>query len=137
MVMAEADVPRRTDDKLAAALNDIEKLAPSLCGHASRSASERLDAVQRILAYRVIETYEPDDKAGFASVMEKLSAHIPDSSALSGLFGVSVSTLYRWRSGDSVPHKLVRAAVKEHLLRLLHPPAGERRFEHSPGHFAN
>lgn len=137
--MAEADIFNRTgsDKKLATALTEIETLAPTLAGHASRSASERLDAVQRILAYRTVETYDPSDRHGFTVVMEELASQIPDLSALSGLFGVSVSTLYRWKAGDSIPQKLVRAAVKEHLLRVLHSPVGRDRLDHSPGQVAN
>ncbi len=118
--MADAGTLRKNDERrLDAVIADLEKMAPTLGPRASRSASARLDAVQRILVYRAIETYDPADKEGFALVMTELAAKVPDLSALAGLFGISVSTLYRWKSGDSVPHRMVRAAIREHLLNLV------------------
>ncbi len=137
--MAEADVFKRagTDAELATALNSLEALAPTLAGHENRSVRERLDTVQRILVTRAVESYEPDDKAGFADVVGELATQVPDLATLSGIFGVSVSTLYRWKSGDSVPHKLVRSAIKDHVLRVLNGPAGHGGLGHMSGQVAN
>jgi ethanolamine utilization protein EutA (predicted chaperonin) len=121
VTVADAGIVKGMDDesRLDAMISHLETVAPRLSNRASRSASSRLDAVQKILVYRSIETYDPADKGGFAQVVQALSEHVPDHGALAGLFGISVSTLYRWKSGESVPQQLARMAVKEHLLNLL------------------
>ena len=137
--MAEADLIKRTgpDAELATALDNLEALAPTLAGHANRSVRNRLNSLQRILVTRAVETYEPEDRDGFAVVVEELATQVPDLTTLSTMFGVSVSTLYRWKSGDAVPHRLVRTAIKDHVLRILNAPAGHGGLGHMHGQVAN
>lgn len=122
--MADVGIPKDVDAEshLDAMIGQMEKLAPGLSHDTSRNASSRLGALQRILAGRLVETYDPSDRAGFAEVVNALTEQVPDHNALSRLLGVSLSTLYRWKSGESVPSLLARRAVKEHLVPLLGLP---------------
>lgn len=122
--MADVGIPKGMDaeSQLDAILSQFERLAPELSHCTSRSVTSRLGALQRILVGRLIETYDPSDREGFAAVVKALTEHVPDHNALSRLLGVSLSTLYRWKAGESVPHLLARRAVKEHLIGLIGLP---------------
>jgi hypothetical protein len=124
LAVADVGIPKGLDaeSQLDAIISQFERLAPGLSHSTSRSVTSRLGALQRILVGRLIETYDPSDRDGFAPVVKALTEHVPDHNALSSLLGVSLSTLYRWKAGESVPHLLARRAVKEHLIGLIGLP---------------
>lgn len=119
--MADVGIPNAMDaeSSVEAVLDQLEKLAPGLDQDLSRTMSSRLGRLQRILVSRSIEAYDPADRPGFNKVVKTLTEHVPDHGALATLFGVSLSTLYRWKSGESAPNLLARRAVREHLLQLF------------------
>ena len=84
-----------------------------------RLEAERLSVMHFNVSHAMVHTYDPSNGDGFKSLVSFFSSLFADKQEAAAVFGVSVSTFYRWKAGETVPHALVRAAIRDTILRHL------------------
>lgn len=80
---------------------------------------QKIQDVEYHLAHRAVHMYDPKQGDSFRDLIAIFSEQFVDKQEAAGIIGVSVSTFYRWKSGDTVPHHLMRATVKDAILKHL------------------
>ena len=83
------------------------------------SALEQLHETSVSFLIRMTELYDPSDADSFARLIQRIVEKDGDTSTLARFLGVAVSTVHRWRVGDSLPHQLMRSAIKEHITKYV------------------
>lgn len=68
---------------------------------------------------KMIREYDPQNKKGFSVIVQFFSTFFADKKDAADTFGITVSTFYRWKSGDSCPHALIRSAVRDKIVDYL------------------
>lgn len=67
----------------------------------------------------VAERYDATDERGFADLVKVALGLLPDQREAARRLGASVSSINRWKSGSTIPHRLVRVSIKAAVLDLL------------------
>lgn len=89
-----------------------------------RLAAQRLSELHFNVSHAMAHTYDPNNASGFKDLVSFFSSLFSDKQEAAVVFGVSVSTFYRWKSGDTIPHALVRSTIKATILRHLEDGLG-------------
>ena len=76
---------------------------------------EFLKDANRLVLRNLIDGYDPSSSDLFSRLIERLVGVQGDLSTLAGMLSVSVSTVHRWKNGNSTPHLLMRESIKSHL----------------------
>ena len=85
------------------------------CMRAFRSVTKlKIDVYKKM-----VSKYDPNSERGFCALIYFFSSFFQDKKDAASEFGVTVSTFYRWRSGETCPHPLVRDAVKQRIFQFL------------------
>jgi hypothetical protein len=79
----------------------------------------KLASVQFEICRKMVDFYDPEDAEAFSEMIRFYASIVPDSRDAANLFGISVSTFFRWRSGEVTPRKFMRKAVKDALMLFL------------------
>jgi hypothetical protein len=88
---------------------------------AARDAAELFSGIWR----EAVGMYDPTSPDGFSDLITYFSSLFADKREAAAVFGVALSTFYRWKSGDTIPHALVRATIRDTISRHLR----ERQFD--------
>lgn len=129
--MSDSDAPTGTEDiqppptELATlAFDTLTKLTCydfASCREAARTVSRLHFGLFR----EMVERYDPKDERAFADLIAFFSILFNDKREAANVFGISVSTFYRWKSGETVPHILMRGTIRDSIRRFL----AERSFD--------
>jgi len=84
-----------------------------------RSAARQFSEVEFRIWSEMIQMYDPRNADGFADLIEFFSRQFADKREAAAVFGVALSTFYRWKNGEAIPHALVRAAVRDTIKSYL------------------
>lgn len=80
---------------------------------------EFLREANKLVLRNMLSGYNPNEAGVFSVLVQRIVDEQGDLATLAGMLGVSVSTIHRWKSGNSTPHPLMRAAIKEHLQQQI------------------
>ena len=126
VVMQSSKPPKLTDRTFDPNVSDIPSLAADVFAQLAcddfascRSAAARLSALHFDVSRVMVHRYDPKDAEGFADLITFFAQLFPDQREAASVLGVSVSTWYRWKAGDAVPHALVRSTIRDTIIRFL------------------
>jgi len=84
-----------------------------------RSAARQVSELEFRIWSQMVQMYDPRHSDGFADLIEFFSRQFSDKREAAAVFGVALSTFYRWKNGDAIPHALVRATVRDTIKSYL------------------
>ncbi|TMJ18319.1 MAG: hypothetical protein E6G92_00205 [Alphaproteobacteria bacterium] len=84
-----------------------------------RSAARQASELEFRIWSQMVQLYDPRNSDGFADLIEFFSRQFSDKRDAAAVFGVALSTFYRWKNGDTIPHALVRATVRDTIKSYL------------------
>jgi hypothetical protein len=84
-----------------------------------RSAARQFSELEFRIWSQMVQMYDPRNSDGFADLIEFFSRQFSDKRDAAAVFGVALSTFYRWKNGDTIPHALVRATVRDTIKSYL------------------
>lgn len=84
-----------------------------------RTAARQLSELNFYVSKEMVNRYDPQGPEGFADLINFFASLFADKREAAAQFGVAVSTFYRWKSGEAVPHALVRSSVRDAISNYI------------------
>ncbi|NBB84138.1 MAG: hypothetical protein GVY28_12125 [Alphaproteobacteria bacterium] len=88
-------------------------------------AEQELDVLDQLAM--TVQSYDPDDKKGFAAIVTGALHHGFTPAQLADAFYVSPATIGRWAAGKSVPGAHSRKAIVDEIRTMIATDAAQSR----------